>query len=228
MDKNKFLRTLSAGLMKHGIDDYADIIRDYENHFDSELAKGKTEEEIARELGDIKQIIKEYVQNYDKPKQKPIIILGLTLQDLFLIPLMILLYAVFIVLAVGALGFFALGIYLLLGMKSFAFIPQLMLPLNFLYGLSCFTLAGSLFGLSMLYFVYINKAVRASIMWQKSLLSERYGGVTDYVPPIDVKNYKKITVYGGIAFLALFIITYVVSALMAGSFQFWHTWHWFD
>ncbi len=226
MDKKTFLKTLSAGLIRYGIEDYADIIKDYENHFLIELAKGKTEEEISRELGDIKQIIKDYAQNYEKPKQKSVIILGLTLQDIFLIPLMILLYGVFVALMAGALVSTAIGVYLNLALKNLSFIPQLIIPLNFLYGLAFFALACFLFGFSMLYLIYINKVVRASIMWQKSLLSEKYGG-NNVISSLNDDKYKKIALYSGIVFLSLFAAAYVVSAIVAGSFEFWHVWKWF-
>ena len=59
-------------------------------------------------------------------------LLGLTLQDIFLIPLMILLYGVFVALMAGALVSTSIGVYLNLALKNLSFIPQLIIPLNFL------------------------------------------------------------------------------------------------
>jgi len=120
----------------------------------------------------------------------------------------------------------AIGVYLNLALKNLSFIPQLIIPLNFLYGLAFFALACFLFGFSMLYLIYINKVVRASIMWQKSLLSEKYGG-NNVISSLNNDKYKKIALYSGIVFLSLFAAAYVVSAIVAGSFEFWHVWKWF-
>ncbi len=60
MNRDEFIQTLNQGL--HGIPEYEinDILYDYEEHFEIGLSKGKTEKEIAKELGDPKSIAKSY------------------------------------------------------------------------------------------------------------------------------------------------------------------------
>jgi uncharacterized membrane protein len=60
MNRDEFMQTLTQGLQGIPEDEINDILYDYEEHFEVGLSKGKTEEEIARELGDPKSIAKSY------------------------------------------------------------------------------------------------------------------------------------------------------------------------
>ena len=61
MNRNDFLRQLRQNL--YGLPEYEinDIILDYEEHFQIGLSKGKSEEEISRELGDARDIARNYI-----------------------------------------------------------------------------------------------------------------------------------------------------------------------
>lgn len=52
MKKNEFLNKLNEELKKRNVVDAADILEEYEQHFDLKLADGFFEEEIAARLGD--------------------------------------------------------------------------------------------------------------------------------------------------------------------------------
>jgi uncharacterized membrane protein len=60
MTKAEFFEQLNQGLKKVRKDDRADILAEYEEHFHHALAKGKTEEQICKDLGSVDQIIKDY------------------------------------------------------------------------------------------------------------------------------------------------------------------------
>ena len=60
MDRTTFIQTLRNGLHSIPEDEIKDILYDYEEHFEVGLSKGKTEQEIAKELGDPKSIAKSY------------------------------------------------------------------------------------------------------------------------------------------------------------------------
>lgn len=60
MDKDGFMRELEKSLGRIDEDDKKDILYDYEEHFRMGFEKGKTDEEIAKELGDPKVIGKSY------------------------------------------------------------------------------------------------------------------------------------------------------------------------
>lgn len=60
MTKEQFIKTLETWLKGLPQEEIQDILYDYEEHFQIGLSKGKTEEEISRELGDPKNIAKMY------------------------------------------------------------------------------------------------------------------------------------------------------------------------
>ena len=60
MTKSEYIQSLRATLKRLPLEEIEDIIYDYEEHFQIGLSKGKTEEEIAKELGDPKSIAKMY------------------------------------------------------------------------------------------------------------------------------------------------------------------------
>lgn len=60
MTKQEFLKTLREELERHKVQNVADILADYEEHFEHGLSKRKSEEEIARGLGFPSTIAKAY------------------------------------------------------------------------------------------------------------------------------------------------------------------------
>ena len=59
MTKNEYMEKLKETLVGFEIDLAKEILEDYEEHFEMGLKKGKTEEQICDELGDINEIAKE-------------------------------------------------------------------------------------------------------------------------------------------------------------------------
>lgn len=62
MKKAEFLRTLERNLMALPVQERRDILADFEEHFNSGQALGKSEEEVARELGDPQTLAGQYVE----------------------------------------------------------------------------------------------------------------------------------------------------------------------
>ncbi|WP_234978656.1 HAAS signaling domain-containing protein [Anaerosalibacter sp. Marseille-P3206] len=73
MTKAEYIQSLRTYLKKLPPDELEDIIYDYEEHFQIGLSKEKTEEEIARELGDPRNIAKMYnvSSKIDEAEQNP-------------------------------------------------------------------------------------------------------------------------------------------------------------
>lgn len=77
MNKREYLYQLERYLQEFPRDEVKDILSDYEEHFHVGISKGKTEEEISKELGNPKDIAKTYkasyrddtsrIENYDAP-----------------------------------------------------------------------------------------------------------------------------------------------------------------
>lgn len=62
MKKADFLRTLERNLLALPVQERRDILADFEEHFNSGQALGKSEEEVARELGDPQTLAGQYVE----------------------------------------------------------------------------------------------------------------------------------------------------------------------
>ncbi|QUI21012.1 DUF1700 domain-containing protein [Vallitalea pronyensis] len=70
MNKNEYLSKLDALLTVLTYDERKDIMYDYEEHFKAGLADGKTEEDIANELGDPQTLAAQYI-TYPTPYNPP-------------------------------------------------------------------------------------------------------------------------------------------------------------
>ena len=64
MNKNEYLNALRISLQSLPPEELEDILSDYEEHFNIGLSKGKSEEEISKELGNPKEISKNYKSTY--------------------------------------------------------------------------------------------------------------------------------------------------------------------
>lgn len=64
MNRIEFINTLKRELYNLPQSEVEDILYDYQEHFEVGLSKGKTEEEIAEELGNPRTIAKSYKVNY--------------------------------------------------------------------------------------------------------------------------------------------------------------------
>lgn len=64
MSRKEYLDRLRICLQGLPLDEIQDILSDYEEHFDIGVSKGKSEEEISRELGDPREIANNYRTTY--------------------------------------------------------------------------------------------------------------------------------------------------------------------
>lgn len=65
MNRSEYLYKLKQNLHGFPNDELNDIMFDYEEHFDIGLSKGKSEEEISSELGDPRDIARNFKNNYN-------------------------------------------------------------------------------------------------------------------------------------------------------------------
>ena len=61
--KSEFLTSLRLALENNGISDRPDILSDFRQHFEDGEAAGESEAEVCRKLGDIDDIIKQYMSD---------------------------------------------------------------------------------------------------------------------------------------------------------------------
>ena len=64
MNKEQFLKHLEASLKRLSLEERQDILQDYEEYFTIGIDKGKSEQEIAASLGNLRQIAKELLASY--------------------------------------------------------------------------------------------------------------------------------------------------------------------
>ncbi|MBQ3841959.1 MAG: DUF1700 domain-containing protein [Ruminiclostridium sp.] len=63
--KSEFLTGLRIALENNNVTDTTDILTDFRQHFEDGEAAGETEAEVCRKLGDIDEIIKQYISEDD-------------------------------------------------------------------------------------------------------------------------------------------------------------------
>jgi len=227
MTRQTFIKELSDGLKKMGTSDIEEIIKDYEIHFDNEIEKGKTEEEISRELGKINDILLDF--QIEKPSTeviKRMSIYSVVLSDIIIYLGMLSLYLGNLSIIILSLGSFLLGIYFLLSMNYLEFIPIMEPVFGQLLGFMFISLAVLSFGTTALLFRFLNTLMKKLNSWHKVVLKGVVNRNMIYFN--QSKLIKRITLWSGLIVIILFIVTYVLGVNIAENPQFWHEWNWFE
>lgn len=68
MNKQSFMYNLDGALARLKPEERKDILADFEEHFANGMASGKSEEEVARELGDPVALAAQYTEGLPEPK----------------------------------------------------------------------------------------------------------------------------------------------------------------
>ena len=66
--KPEFLTGLREALERNNVTDIRDILTDFRQHFDDGEASGETEAEVCRKLGDVDDIVKQYISDMSEKK----------------------------------------------------------------------------------------------------------------------------------------------------------------
>ena len=70
--KTEFLTSLRLALEQNGVSDRSDILNDFRQHFDDGEAAGESEAEVCQKLGDIDDIIRQYItEDADRKAGEP-------------------------------------------------------------------------------------------------------------------------------------------------------------
>lgn len=216
MTKNQFINTLRIALKNRKVKDIDEIISDYINHVDESIATGISESQSVKALGDIKSIANDYgkYQKIHKNKRMFEIITSST----YAIPMLILLYATSILFMISTIASWALGIYFIFQISTFSFIPTLMNGINLLYGALFISFSFYLFSVSIKFFSF-SKNMAMQFYVKKDLRIGRY----------TIKGvYTKLFNLSLIITLILFALTFIISVIVTGEWEFWHYWQWFD
>jgi len=227
MNKKIFIDQLSTGLKKIGIIDSDEIIRDYESHFDNEVLKGKTEEEISHELGKISDILVEFQSEKPSTKsRKAMSVYSLIISDIFIYMGMISLYLLNLSAILLSLGSLLLGIYLMFMMNVLDVIPVLVFPFAQFSGLSFIALSVTSFGLSVIQFKFYNTLMKRLSIWHKEIIRGRV--LHQVIKVNQSKLINQITLWSAIGLITFMIISYIIGIVLTGDVQFWKVWRWFN
>ncbi len=238
MKKTEFLNQLSQELERRNVADAADILEEYEQHFDLKLADGYVEEEIAARLGDPAMLAAQFDGGEDGPKQerggKALTVIALGIADVFAGLFFLLLAGFGIVLAAAALSFGTAGVCLLGGLNICGLLPTMPYWCGAILALSLAALA-VLFAVGCVYYgAFLRQLIRSFGRFQHNALASSRGGAV--LPPLPIsprfsaKTNRRLRAAALISlalFAACFVLSYVVCALSAGSLEFWHVWGWF-
>lgn len=237
MTKNEFLSILNAELINNSIVDVADIVNEYEQHFDFKLADGYSEEEIAAKLGDPAALAAEYEQaDGVKPGRGRRIttIIGLSIADMFAGIFFIFLAAWGIVMAALLLVSSVIAFSLFGGMNIFSLIPQMPYWCGVVIGLSLAGLSVLLAVGSIYYAAFMRQLIRSFGRFQHNMLAASSGeaplpslAINPQISPKTNRRFRSIALISLALFAVCIVLAYIVCALSAGSLEFWHTWGWF-
>lgn len=215
MNKQEFMTQLESGLKKHQIKDIEDILSDYRMHFDHQIENGKSEADISQSLGDVGSIINDYSKISTKRSLKwfDMVTVGFVA-----IPMLIMLYGLLISLFGATLSSWGIAVYYLFRLSTFDFMPHIPFGVHFIYVLSSFAISIMFFCLS----IYLIALIRS--MTQQYLVKQTIRIGHYHVK----KQYQLILKYSFWVMVISFVLSYIVSALIAKSFEYWHVWEWFS
>lgn len=166
MNKKEFLRKLKRLLPAN---EQKDIIADYEEHFNTGIAEGKTEEDIANDLGSPLEVAKEFGYVREKAPVRNVVFaaIGLVLFDLFIgIAIIASIFSIWISLWTIPLSLGVTGIALIVAtFFGTWFTPVIPWLLSLTSGIALLALTG-LFTVGM---IYVSKGFFKIIRWYGEL-----------------------------------------------------------
>lgn len=238
MKRTEYLNRLAEELDKRHVAEAEDILEEYRQHFDLKLADGYVEEEIAARLGDPAMLAAQFDETEDAPARetgsKPLTVIGLGFADVFAGLFFLLLAGFGIVLAAAALSFGVAAVCLLGGLNIHGLLPAMPYWCGAILALSLAALT-VLFAVGCVYYAaFLRQLIRSFGRFQHNALASASGLAVllplPISPQFSAKTKRRLRVAALISlalFAACFVLAYVVCALSAGSFQFWHVWGWF-
>ena len=188
MKKTEFLNKLREELEKRNVADAADILEEYEQHFDLKLADGFFEEEIAARLGDPAILAAQFDETECAPQMesgsKPLTVIGLGFADVFAGLFFLLLAGFGIVLAAAALSFGVAAVCLLGGLNIHGLLPAMPYWCGAILGLSLLALT-ALFAVGYVYYgAFLRQLIRSFGRFQHNAMANASGLAA--LPPLPI------------------------------------------
>ena len=246
MNKNEYLSALDNALKTANVQDRAEVIEEYTEHFDLKLADGYSEEEIAAKLAPPDEIAKQFgeassrgndVRGNNTAVVKAVTTTGIVVLDIIVAPIYFTLWTFVFSLGVATLSFLLTGFLAALGIQYFGnsgvvMIPYMPIFSRLIVSLAILSLA-ALFAVGTEYCrLYVAQLGRKYLRWHKNMLSSK-GFVypplplNPWISPIKRRVMRNITLYSIIVF-AVSLVAGIGSMIFAArSIEPWHVWGWF-
>ena len=246
MNKNEYLSTLDNALKAANVQDRAEVIEEYTEHFDLKLADGYSEEEIAAKLAPPDEIAKQFgeassggndVSKRNETSVKAIKTTGVVILDIIVAPIYFTLWTLVFALGVTTLSFLLTGFFVAIGIQYFGnsgivMIPYMPIFSRLIVSLAILSLA-ALSAVGTEYCrLYVMQIGRKYLRWHKNLLSSK-GFLSPPLPlnpwisPIKRRVMRNISLYAIIVF-AVSLVAGIGSMIFAArSIEPWHVWGWF-
>ena len=238
MNKQAYLNELNSHLKSNNVEDIEEIIAEYDVHFTRKMADGYTEEEIAAKLGKPKEIALQFAPSESKSERKKsgklLTGIGLFFADLFTIPFFIVMYAWLAVIGATSIASALCGISLIIRPllpSDLIFLPPMPYPGGAIMGAMMIAL-GVLAAVATIYSCALTVQMgRSFLRWHKNMTNDGKYPPYSMHPVIKDHLRRKLRSFGLIALIvfgAAFVIGFAVLSASAGTFGFWHVWHWFQ
>lgn len=238
MTKTEFLAKLESALKKNGIEDTADIVGEYEEHFAFKLADGYSEEEIAAKLGEPSDLAAQFGKDAPEEKRggrKFTTVIGLIFTDLFASLCFVLLWAWEAVMAAATISFAGVAVCLIGGLRGVRLlIPAMPYGCAVIFGLS-FAALTILAAVGCIYVAaYIRQLMRSFARFNHNAMAAASG--RPVLPPVSTnpqlparmrRTLRKLAQVSLAVFAVSFALGMIVSMLTANAWEFWHAWGWF-
>lgn len=236
MNKKDFFKELKKELEIRNVSEIEDILSDFEEHFEYKLEEGKTEEEITRKIGNPLDIANDYANHSSdkegskESKGSKINLIPLLILDIFVIPMYIALFAVVLTLGIASITFLTLGFSLIFSINIENLIPTMPYITSLIFGIGIISIF-VIFTIGTIYmYLYVKQWGKVYLRWHKNCSNNSMYPSLSKHPKVSKKltyNLKLFNMIGIVITVITFIIGYIVSASIAGSFEFWHAWNWF-
>jgi len=242
VNKTEFLDKLKIGLKENNVQDIDEILADYIAHFEYKIEEGFTEEEIARKLGNPKDLAKEYEQLDEKAQKssKWVSVVGVGFASFAFSFLYIFMVSAVLVLAAAALASVFLGFSLITTVNISGAITSINLSglinnipyfSSFVLGLSMFAFA-ILISIGVIYsFLYVKHWGKRYLVWCRCVCKQEKYVSQSLHPRLSKKLSSKLKLVAMIClliFVATFAIGYFSLCISTKSFEPWHVLKWFE
>ena len=236
MNKTEFINILTHTLKERKISDIDEIVAEYEQHFLVKIADGQSEEEITARLGDPKVLGNYFdLERGNTTKgTKVITIIGISFVDILFSLVYILLYTWVIFMGILAFICISIGFLLVFNLDISNLLPYMPYLIGFIFAIMMIALA-VLTAIGTAYFwLFTRQIFRSYRRWHKNTLSSAAGkGILPNVPvhpqisTLQKRRIRKILLITLIAFVITAQVGFIIAAIIAGTFEFWHVWNWF-